>query len=135
MTNTTLAQVGAEEQGVAADAAAPLPSAEPLRVSSAGAAAVTSAQWQLIETAPKDGTRILAWVGDAVLSIYWDAEFDFVWDEEADASKYEGAWTDDAVKSYGMEERNSYSPTHWMPPPEPPAMLAVAPKHGGQNDQ
>lgn len=30
--------------------------------------------WQPIETAPKDGTRILARIGDEPTVVYWDAE-------------------------------------------------------------
>lgn len=85
-------------------------------------------QWQPIETAPRDGTRILVYVPDSenVLSVYWDAEFTFRYDEakasvdEKYAGEHDGAWTDDAVESFAYEEKASYSPTHWMPLPDPP---------------
>ena len=85
-------------------------------------------QWRPIETAPKDGTRILVYVPDSdnVLSVYWDDQFTYRFDEakaEADLKyegEHEGAWTDDAVESFVYEEKCSYKPTHWMPLPEPP---------------
>ena len=58
--------------------------------------------WQPIETAPKDGTRILAYCagGDWQDVIYWEAS-------------WQGApfWCSDRTKT---------DPTHWMPLPEPP---------------
>lgn len=78
--------------------------------------------WQKIETAPKDGTRILIWSAeiDSILSVVWDAEFDYEWDDKKDKQRYLGAWTDHAVASFGYEEYKSYQPTHWMSLPEPP---------------
>ena len=72
--------------------------------------AVDAPEWQPIETAPKDGTRVLIafqsigqWV---ILSAYWNTR--------------EDVWTDDAVVSFGYEETAEYEPTHWMPLPKPP---------------
>lgn len=100
------------------------------RIASALAEAATQGQatlWRLIETAPKDGTRILVYMPDSenVLSVYWDNEFTFRFDELAAKlptyqGHYEGAWTDDAVRSWGDQEKESYNPTHWMPLPLPP---------------
>ena len=53
--------------------------------------------WQKIETAPKDGTEVLACEGSWVFIVGCD--------------RY--GWVDNAAG----EER---SPTHWMPLPEPP---------------
>lgn len=85
--------------------------------------------WQPIETAPKDGTRILVYVPDSenVLSVYWDDEFVFKFDEaKAESTEYqgehEGAWTDDAVKSWAYQEKESYHPNYWMPFPESPTI-------------
>src|ERR1041385_4716103 len=77
-----------------------------------------AAEWQPIETAPHDGSRILVAGGDCadVLSVYWDDKFDFKLDE-AESGHFIGAWTDDAVRSFGYEEKESYNPTHWMPLP------------------
>lgn len=87
-------------------------------------------KWQPIETAPKDGRRILVWVPESenVLSVYWDDRFTFRFDEEkAESADYqgehEGAWTDDAVKSFSYEEKESYQPSHWMPVPLPPKQV------------
>lgn len=79
-------------------------------------------KWRPIETAPKDGTRILVYVPDSenVLSVYWDGEFDFRCDDNG-KTEYSGAWTDDAVESFAYEEKASYNPTYWMPLPQPPS--------------
>ena len=62
--------------------------------------------WQPIESAPKDGTRILlGWkLQEAVIVARWvapDTRGDLVWELDEDGSY---------VKA----------PTHWMPLPEPP---------------
>ena len=59
-------------------------------------------KWQPIETAPKDGTRILVWDDDTIETAYW-AIF---------RSRWEHAW-DGA-------ELGAFEITHWMPLPEPP---------------
>jgi hypothetical protein len=56
--------------------------------------------WQLIETAPRDGTKVLAgWDSGAVYIARWDG--------------FHGVWVDG---------RSSFSepPTHWMTLPKPP---------------
>lgn len=55
--------------------------------------------WQPIETAPKDGTEILAWDGDDRKILRWALGR---WDD----------W-DEMPSALGK-------PTHWMPLPEPP---------------
>ena len=65
---------------------------------------MSMARWQPIETAPKDGTKILAYDPDRGGSceiLYWGS-----W-------KGKGAWQDDEANGY-------YEPSHWMPLPEPP---------------
>jgi hypothetical protein len=70
--------------------------------------------WLPIETAPQDGTRILA----AIPSIgkTWEMNVVFfdqrVW-EDVKHNLHKGAWVD--VNDLSLEE-----PTHWMPLPEPP---------------
>lgn len=72
--------------------------------------------WKLIESAPKDATRILVFFGDIlddrgcgiigskrVAIIYWGG-----WGG--------GIWTADSGHSGGISEE----PTHWMPLPEVP---------------
>jgi hypothetical protein len=58
-------------------------------------------EWQPIETAPKGGRAILGfmWIGDGPVTrvLHWDGE-----DEK---------WLSDG---------RQYSPTHWMPLPDPP---------------
>lgn len=70
-----------------------------------GLAAYEKAQWQPIETAPKDGSWIL--VSDPSGTWMDSARF------------YEGAWCSwpTTICQYGPEED---PPTHWMPLPEPP---------------
>ena len=81
-------------------------------------------EWQPIETAPRDGSKILIFCNEEIYAAYWDSEFKSEWDDEKDDSFYVGAWTDNAILSFAYEETNSYEPTHWMPlpaAPKPPA--------------
>lgn len=64
--------------------------------------------WQPIETAPKDGTRVLLVINHGE----WG---DAVWT---------GLWADGWMVSYGKAQAN---PTHWMPLPPPP----IVGKEGG----
>lgn len=86
--------------------------------------------WQPIETAPKDGTRVLFYDPDSSGLIYagvWDAKFCSEWPEGAEEAVYRGAWTDYAVASFAYEEHCEYSPTHWQPLPTPPAIRTGGP--------
>ena len=60
--------------------------------------------WQLIETAPRDGTSVLLFMprqsGDFIATGEW--------------SSAHGGW----VETWG--HRSWGQPTHWMPEPEPP---------------
>lgn len=66
-------------------------------------------EWQPIETAPKDGSRILGWAkskngsDDLRLVIFWDQ------------TSPEGARWIVAFNAFWH-----FEPTHWMPLPEPP---------------
>lgn len=61
--------------------------------------------WQLIETAPKDGTRILATDGYEVEKIRWQR----------------GVWViRNCSDPFYDEEWDENTPTHWMPLPKPP---------------
>lgn len=60
-------------------------------------------EWQLIETAPKDGTVVLLFYGE-VFAGFYDSNF---------ISGYE--WR------VHIDECCAGNPTHWMPLPEPPA--------------
>lgn len=69
-------------------------------------------EWQPIETAPKDGTRVLLGRAEWVEIGRW----------LANSRAYRGAplgtWMDDADN--GGPEGHDW-PTHWMPLPPPPA--------------
>jgi hypothetical protein len=58
-------------------------------------------EWQPIETAPKDGTRVLGADHQAVEIIYWA----------------DGYWYNQSVE---ISLWRVFPPTHWMPLPEPP---------------
>jgi len=61
--------------------------------------------WQPIETAPKDGTFVLLWLGP-----HWETAEVLQWSEE------ENAWID---RHHGALI-GSLVPTHWQPLPTPP---------------
>lgn len=60
-------------------------------------------EWQLIETAPKDGTHVLVFMYGDMTTAYWDGE---TWEL--------------SIASDGPVESNEVNPTHWMPLPTPP---------------
>jgi len=82
-------------------------------------------KWQPIETAPKDGTEILAYREDCgVLLIRYGCLVDF--ETEQDQKKYseddlfQRDWfMADFIMGWRLE--CDLVPTHWMPLPEPPA--------------
>lgn len=80
--------------------------------------------WQPIETAPKNGTEILAWREDAgVLLVRWTAPMEFLTEAECEnllgdsAEEYDWFYAD--FVSGGRLE-GDLTPTHWMPLPDPP---------------
>lgn len=93
------------------------------------AALLRGVVWQPIETAPKDGTRILlasSAVSEAgkpaewTISVgQWVPEFEIA-SYPDDGLLYRGAWSDFTVASWGYQEFTELSPTHWMPLPAPP---------------
>jgi hypothetical protein len=81
--------------------------------------------WQPIETAPRDGTRILVYdpsesEGGPVLAAYWS---DSVW--------WQDAWMVWDCRSDGWQ----VSPTHWMPLPSPPTGPDQRPGIGQDREQ
>lgn len=73
-------------------------------------------EWQPIETAPKDGTAILAYTNSEVLSLYWS---DSIWAAVNNpVQKQGGGW----VQEVNRSDTYVYCPTHWMPLPPPPAL-------------
>jgi len=81
--------------------------------------------WRDIESAPRDG---------AVVQIgWWDKtkkwQTRMAWWETATMQHGDfPGWTDWACRSFGYEEVEVYTPTHWMPLPAPPARAALNPQ-------
>lgn len=69
-------------------------------------------EWQPIETAPKDGTSILAFMPDAA------EQFRIMPIEMLDFNDGDGPqwWQADVDDGHPLE----VTPTHWMPLPQPP---------------
>ena len=68
-------------------------------------------EWQPIETAPKDGTKVLAaHFGDKSSNWYGRMAVDF----------YHDAAAGDAFTGWGAFNSRHWPATHWMPLPEPP---------------
>lgn len=70
--------------------------------------------WLPIETAPKDGTRIMVfcpWVG-----VCGPANWDVCWF----AKKPRPFWTHWGERIWGTSRVREDQPTHWMPLPDPP---------------
>ena len=85
-----------------------------------------SVEWQPIETAPRDGTRILAMIrwswsdgtdGGAQDVIYWYAGGKF--------------WVCGTPMNYVQGLDEGVEPTHWMPLPDPPRIVPEAGQGGG----
>lgn len=75
---------------------------------------MTDHGWKPIETAPKDGTPILVWVGDRLHEAIWDAD---AYDPATGdfSGLWMARWTE--IDSYGVSIEGV---THWMPLPERP---------------
>jgi hypothetical protein len=58
--------------------------------------------WQPIETAPKDGTRVLTFGPDRIVTAYFDPGV------RGHEREFPAGW------------RGAFEPTHWMPLPAPP---------------
>lgn len=74
--------------------------------------------WQPMETAPKDGTRVLLWIEWSDVPVVGEFSHDRWW---ADTEHYEvscGAYC------YGgsVSSDKNMKPTHWHPLPPPPAI-------------
>ena len=66
--------------------------------------------WQPIETAPKDGTKIILGQFDKTKDRYGRVRVDY-WHKVSDAGSYSG---------WGEFNNRFWPPTHWMPLPAPP---------------
>lgn len=78
----------------------------------------TAAEWQPIETAPKDGTRVLvSYPLEGGWQIYLAA-----WERKNSSfiGRFEGWYIDRAHYALTCITKKVHFPTHWMPLPEPP---------------
>ena len=76
-------------------------------------------QWQPIETAPKDGTRVLVWSDELYLKPYiawWGVDANHP-EHEPDQFEWLTGDGDDWSTGYYY---TPCAPTHWQPLPEPP---------------
>lgn len=78
-------------------------------------------EWKPIETAPKDGTRLLLMRENRRHShlppILWIKVGEWTaWHSDG----YVEAWREDVIASGGDTKRIRLVPTHWMPLPPPP---------------
>ena len=71
--------------------------------------------WQPIETAPKDGTRIMVYCPR--LGVNCSAN----WNDDKYARKPRPYWTHMGEYLWGKTMVREDQPTHWMPMPEAPA--------------
>lgn len=89
--------------------------------------AVLAAQWQPIETAPKDGTDILitAFRDNGLGEIYQEGGRPDVacWIETSKRAE-DGAEINWATRGTRLRSSKSFSPTHWCPLPPPVAILS-----------
>lgn len=72
-------------------------------------------KWQPIETAPRDGTPILAWsemYGGKVVMANWRMD--------SYAVRPKPYWSFNDERTYGTRMVRMCQPTHWMPLPEGP---------------
>lgn len=65
--------------------------------------------WQQIETAPKDGTHVLGWDGRTMTAVSFFVPI---------SKTFLGYWV--LVECGAFAEDNEWTPTHWMPLPDPP---------------
>jgi hypothetical protein len=86
------------------------------------------AEWQPIETAPKDGTHILIRTADfGAVEGWWDRSVTNFYASQKgwasyDPANMQGDWVSDFPIGDGCDRRLycGATPSHWMPLPEPP---------------
>lgn len=71
-------------------------------------------EWQPIETAPKDGTKVLVYTGTRNGMTASPA----MWDEDKYAKRIRPFWS--RLDAIGRSDSRGNQPTHWMPMPLPP---------------
>lgn len=74
-------------------------------------------RWRPMDTAPKDGTRILLGKKGFVDAAEWQAEA--------------RGWVQNNHPDSGWPDQIFYDPEGWMPLPEPPSALPLAEREGG----
>jgi hypothetical protein len=75
-------------------------------------------EWQPIETAPKDGTRVLLHRPSAAASWAQLVIGSFCLDQHAKRPR--PYWKHDKERLEGVRQTRGEQPTHWMPLPSPP---------------
>lgn len=73
--------------------------------------------WQPIETAPKDGTKILVFVDGEIKIAHWETDSAHAGWDKAFVPLWVGF---SCMDSYFNEEWQETEPTHWMPLPPLP---------------
>lgn len=76
-------------------------------------------EWQAIETAPRDGVLVLLWQEDQGFGVGYYSEYTEEWWEAVD-DETQKLQQETEVHLTSFSEGLLYSPTHWMPLPEPP---------------
>lgn len=72
-------------------------------------------EWRSIETAPKDGTTVLAWDGESMREAWFTEEPEFKGSSPANC------WIVGYLTAAGTDAGfNRFYPTHWKPRPSPP---------------
>lgn len=88
--------------------------------------------WRPIDTAPKDGTEVLAWREDsgAFIASFTSADAFPMSQSEIDELDEEALFAEDWFTQWPQALRleGNEVPTHWMPLPEPPAVTQGEPK-------
>ncbi len=77
-------------------------------------------EWQPIETAPKDGARVILWTRTDITLFYCEY-VETICEGEHVIGAQVGRWEDaSAYNEAGWRKELIGEPTHWMPLPEPP---------------
>lgn len=84
-------------------------------------------KWQTIETAPKDGTRVLIVNDEGEIDIAGYVE-EWTWKKVFVRKATDGDVYKTVQDEVGYwDTDNAYCPTHWMPLPKPPARARKKP--------
>ena len=80
--------------------------------------------WLPIESAPRDGTRVVLWSAKYGTEVGWFAE----WDDFTIGKQETSGWAMNWNSEFGHPDEEVISPTHWQPLPEPPVSECAAPE-------